>query len=803
MRKRLVAILLFLAPAVTLPGTAQQPAPTADGNPELSKQRWSAKWVYPAKWPPNEYGVYLFRKSFALLDKPARFVVHVSGDNRYQLFVNGVRVVWGPARGDLFHWRYETVDIAKHLVAGTNVLAAVVWNFGVHSPEAQVTNRTGFLLQGDGPQERVADSGASWKCTRNEAYQPIPFTHAEMRGYYVVGPGERVAAAKYPWGWEGPSFDDATWDPATTDDRSSGSPRFIRDAGNRWMLVPRNIPLMEERLERLIALRLSAGVKAPAGFPAEPVAVRIPAKTKARLLLDQTWLTTAYPEITVSGGRDAVVTLSYAESLYEQGARRGNKGDRNRVEGKVLIGNRDVFVADGGLKRIYRPLWWRTYRYLQLQVETAGEELTIDDVSGTYTGYPFQRKARFNGRSEFLDRVLDVGWRTARLCAHETYMDCPYYEQLQYGGDTRIQALVSYYNAGDGRLARNAIAQMDDSRTAEGATMSRAPTRQQQYIPGFSLWWIGMVHDYWRYQDDPAFVRSMLAGVRAVLGFFQSLQKQDGSLGPIPWWSFVDWTNKWQAGVPPAGRTGSSALHDLQLTLACDWAADLEEALGSKTRAAECRASASQLRQTARKLYWDAVRGLFSDTSEKRDWSQHTNSLAVLAGVTTGDEARAVVRRTLEDADLVQCSYYFRHYLNSALHGTGLGDLYLDQLGEWQKMLNRGLTTWAERPEESLNPARSDCHAWSSSPNFELFRTVLGVESAAPGFGKVRIAPHPGRLTEVEGTVPHPRGEVKVSLRTEGEKIEAEVSLPKEVSGEFAWKGRTVPLRPGTQKVTL
>ncbi len=40
-------------------------------------------------------------------------------------------------------------------------------------------------------------------------------------------------------------------------------------------------------------------------------------------------------------------------------------------------------------------------------------------------------------------------------------MDCPYYEQLQYGGDTRIQGLVSMYMTGDGRLIKNAIEQLD------------------------------------------------------------------------------------------------------------------------------------------------------------------------------------------------------------------------------------------------------------------------------------------------------------------------------------------------------
>ena len=55
----------------------------------------------------------------------------------------------GPARGDLDHWRFETVDLAPQLKAGENVLAAVVWNFAGDAPMAQVTYQNGFLLQGD------------------------------------------------------------------------------------------------------------------------------------------------------------------------------------------------------------------------------------------------------------------------------------------------------------------------------------------------------------------------------------------------------------------------------------------------------------------------------------------------------------------------------------------------------------------------------------------------------------------------------------------------------------------------------
>jgi hypothetical protein len=761
-------------------------------NSDLLTQTWSARWIAVPGSSPFDYGVYHFRRAFDLAVQPPSFVVHVSADNRYQLFVNGERVAWGPARSDLNHWRFETVDIARYLRAGRNVVAALVWNFGEYAPEAQVTHRSAFILQGNSERERLIDTNDKWKCLRNPAYRPVHYSHAEMRGYFVAGPADSVNGAQYPWGWADSAYDDGEWANGESDPRWNGAPREVVDAPNRWLLVPRTLPMMEETPQRLAAVRLATGAEVPDAFPRDPSSFTVPANSRARLLLDQSHLTTAYPELVVSGGAGAVIRLGYAESLFVDPSKGVAKGNRNEVEGKTFVGYYDAFTSDGGARRLYRPLWWRTYRYVDLDIQTKAEPLTIDDLRGVYTGYPFAMKARFDGPDR-LSKMLEIGWRTARLCAHETYMDCPYYEQLQYAGDTRIQALVSYYNAGDPRLARSAIEQLNDSRTAEGATMSRAPTRQQQYIPPFSLWWIGMVHDYWRYVDDAQFVRGMLPGVRAVLGFFARYRQSNGSLTGLPWWNFVDWA--WRPrGIPPMVDGGSSAVIDLQLLLALDWAADLEEALGSKARAAECRASANALRTTIRQLYWDSSRLLFADTPRKAEYSQHANALAVLARVVVDDDARALVGRILTDQSLTQCTFYFRHYLHAAVNQVGEGDRYLDLLAAWDDMLARGLTTWAENPE----PTRSDCHAWSASPNFEIFRTVLGIDSAAPGFKRVSIRPFLGKLTRVSGAVPHPAGEVAVSLElSAGGKLSAEVSLPPGITGEFEWRGQRRELAPG------
>ena len=752
-------------------------------NPALLTRAWSAHWISAPGASPYDYGVYHFRRTFDLAAAPSSFLVHITADNRYKLYVNGELASLGPARGDLHHWRYESVDIAHYLKAGKNTLAAVVWNFGELAPEAQITNQTGLLVQGDGAAERVVDTGKAWKCTRDAAYTPAPREREMSRFYFVTGPGEQVSAKLYPWGWQQPGFDDSSWPAAAVG--SPGAPRDAQDGPNRWMLVPRSIPPMELKPQPITVLR--------SGDPSR----MIPAHSKSGLLFDQTFLTTGYPELTVSGGQGARIELGYAEALWLPGLR--DKGNRNEIEGKQFIGAHDIFIADGGARRHFEPLWWRTWRYLRLSIETADQPLTIDDLHGVYTGYPFERKARFDAGSAELQKILDTGWRTARLCAHETYMDCPYYEQLQYAGDTRVQALVSLYMTGDGRLMRKAIELLNSSRSAEGATYSRAPSRLQQYIPPFSLWWIGMLHDYWMYQDDPALVARMLPGVRAVLWFFAAHQQASGSLSHMPWWNFVDWTRQWNDGVPPALSTGNSAPLDLQLLLAYQWAAEMEAALGIPALAEEDRRAAVRLRDSTRQLYWDASRKLFADTPDKREYSQQANALAVLAGVSEGAEAHDLIERVAGDQSLVQCSIYFRHYLHSAINKAGAGDRYLDMLGPWRTMLARGLTTWAETED----PTRSDCHAWGASPNYELFRTVLGIDSAAPGFARVVIRPFLGKLTHAAGSIPHPKGEIAVTLTSERDKLDAVVTLPAGVTGRFEWHGQARDLHPGENHLTL
>jgi alpha-L-rhamnosidase len=773
-------------------------------SPNIQTKKWEAFWITVPDEPAHDFGVYNFRKKFELPAKPHSFVIHVSADNRYKLFVNEKLVSLGPARGDLFHWKFETVDIAPHLIAGENTITAIGWNFGSERPEPQISLRTAFILQGNSQQESIVNTNQTWKCLRDNRYTPLK--PELLYVYYVAGPGERIDFNLGDSQWMTTNYDDAKW--KNSQKLFNGVPKGVFDWSTGWMLIPRDIPAMELRTERLRGIRKTEGITPDKNFLSGNHPISVPAKSKIKLLLDQEHLTNAYPTLIFSRGKDATLTIGYAESLYVIDTTRDwrsqrQKGNRNEVEGKRFVGVKDHLVSNGNDHQSFTSLHFRTYRYIQLEVITQNEPLLIEDIYGTFTGYPFKKVSAFKSSDAALDKILDVGWRTARLCATETYMDCPYYEQLQYIGDTRIQALVTLYNTSEDALVKNAITQLDNSRMAEGITLSRYPTANAQQIPTFSLWWIAMLHDYWWYRPDEKFVQNKLSGVREVLRFFKNYQQADGSLKQAPYWEFTDWAegNGWERGTAPEGADGASSVLDLQLCWAYQLASELEEKLGSVEQAKSYRLAADVLKKTIRSKYWSESHQLFSDTSEKKYFSQHANVLAILAEVVQGQDAELLMEEILSEKSLTQATIYFKYYLHLALNKTGKGNRYLQLLDDWHDQLANGLTTWAEISNHNM--ARSDCHAWGASPNIEFYRIVLGIDSDEPGFNKVKIKPHLGSLKEAAGTISHHRGMISVKYSISQGKLLAQIQLPEGLSGRFLWKDREIQLHSGNNELKL
>ncbi|MGZ3298666.1 MAG: alpha-L-rhamnosidase-related protein, partial [Asticcacaulis sp.] len=533
-------------------------------------------------------------------------------------------------------------------------------------------------------------------------------------------------------------------------------------------------------------------------FPQSPQVIA--PHSHAVLLIRRDQMISAYPALSVSGGRDALIRMGYAEALYDD---KGRKGDRAETAGRHFRGLTDSFIADGKA-RTFAPLHWRVWRYLQLDVTTRDAPLTLRGLDVHETRYPFEARGAFDSDDPELNRIWQIGWATATLDAHETYMDSAYWEQLQYVGDTRLQMLISYAVTGDARLAANAIDAFGWSNTEGGLTEGAYPSRGHNPIAPFSLLWIGQMHDWWRQQPDTSVIVRNLPRLRQVLDWFAPYLQDDGLLSRNPTWNFVDWVGKPRDDFPSFNARGESCLTTLIYLGALQQAADLEHALGDRTRGDDDAAEAETVKGGILTQCWDGARGLFADDPSKTLFSQHANALAVLYGVVPPDQGREILKRIVAQGitppqDIIPVSYYFSWYLARAYEQAGMADSYADLLAAWRDLLPLHFVTW---PEAQLEP-RSDTHAWSAHPTADLLGVVAGIEPTAAGYAALRIAPHLGGLKRLTATAMTPSGPVTVTYLVTADRLSATIRKPQALPGTFEWGGKTYPLNGALTRLTL
>jgi len=730
----------------------------------MRPRTWHAHWIALSGSPHDDLGVFAFRCKVDARPSCDPVIVRVSADQRYKLYANHTLVGFGPQRGDLQHWFYETYDLAPYLGRGENWLTALVWNFGRWAPMAQISARTGFVFEGDG----LGTPGA-WEVARVPDWG-FDMMHAGVGEFYIdVGPGEIIASAplpETPWSsrleWRSPHVI------CRAEERGSST------GGTPWMLTPRTLPPMRyDRREATPTIRRGFLGDAPSADPTDRTPLRLPLRIQPAepLLLDYAELLTAYPRFTLSADSPANVVITYDEALWNPD---GTKGDRDDVVGKHSRGYQDRIVANAA-PSTFEPLWWRTYRYLRIETDAP---TILHDCQAIGTGYPLEVASGFEASDPWVARIWTTGIRTLERCAGETYFDCPYYEQLQYLGDTRIQALIGYYLGRDRRLQRNAVETLAWSLMPDGQTQSRYPSRQIQIIPPFSLFWVLMLADQLLYDIWPTDLHIQRAD--------EVLRAWDERRHEGQHWHFYDWVPEWPAGVPPE-------------------ATQLGQLLGALAQAC---APSSLLGASGRHESGPRKETETGCTrSEQRTPSGENDSLVPLrsADLVPTEHAEALVRLLqlrldlpvspwphdlLAREDVARCTYYFSYYKHLAMFARPQHDAgdtseparhpfdYLTELQPWKEMIESGLTTFAETPE----PTRSDCHAWSAHPLLGFFQIVAGVTSSAPCWSRAKVVPHPGSLKRFRAEIAHPSGQFTVAYENGRLHVESPVPF------ELVWK---------------
>ena len=683
----------------------------------------------------------------------AELTLNITAGSRYRLWVNGKPVCSGPCKGDLHRWYYDTVELTKYLTAGKNVFAVQVLFvdhdatihqedqnspiFSIYAPGG--THRLaveGAALNPDGTTVDLTTGFADWRCFLDASRR---LTNQEPT-IYMGATCEEIDFSAMPHSWKQPDFDSSGWErPRKLETVIVNDDMRTVGLVQRYPIKERPIPMLyecESRFANPGALR---------------TAVTVPPGQTRTFLLDAGVEVNAFPRFTFCGGRGSTVSITWFEKFT---------GTKHKADpGGKIEGITDVLHLNGE-PVCHEPFWYKTFRFVSITVE-AGEETVIDPPEYRETGYPMAVISDITSSEGWVKEVYELCVRTLKNCMMDTYMDCPFYEQNQFPMDTRLQALFCSAVSGDLRLTDKALEDFHCSITPDGLVHGRYPASYQQIISTFSLHYIFMLEETYQQSGDIAALKRFLPDLDRILGYYDSRIGKDGLVGRLGWWEFVDWLPQWSfcGGIPEALLHGPSAIINLMYALALEKSAVLWEAAGRKGLAEEYRERKASILERVYSLCWDADREMVREGPNFSQFTQHAQSWAVLTGMLEGQQARTALRRAMDDGDVLKCGFSTSYEWFRALEQAGMYEETEKYMRDWAALPAMGNTTCPEVPGDS----RSECHAWSALPIYELLRVFGGIRMEA---GQVVIAPVPGYLEDYSGCVCIPGG--AAAFRYEG-----------------------------------
>ena len=777
------------------------------GLPWPCRGKWPARWL---QWPDPEANAALYRLRFSV-EQPLRVRIHLSGDRKYHFFLDGELCGIGPELGDLNHYFFESFDL--ELAAGEHWFTALVFDFKQIAGVSEMGLRPGWLLAAqDIAPERFNTGSAPWETL------PV-YTWKWLRDL-SVNPHFELDHHKLPRDWRAGGGDG--WKPALPAEYAASS-RIRNEFAPERLLEPAHLP---ERLYRKGDLIEDLWVfdhsSDPVNLAGElvrekplwkraltrGVPMELPPGSCRRIIGRLKDYCCFYPRLKVSGGDGSVIRFRWAESLFLHPGFGDDivwdKGNRNEIDGKYFVTyGHDRFLPDGGDEEFFTP-WWRCGRYFEIVIQCGPELLEVGEMSFFETHYPFQSEVTADCSDERINRILPMCLRTLQMCMHDTFMDCPYYEQLMYVGDARLEALTVLAASSDSRLVEKMLRLFAASRRPDGWLYSRYPSRICQIIPTFSPLWIGALHDYALFRGNRKLIRELLGTAKQIIESFECQINRDGLVEFEQGWNFVDWTPGWcrngNPGVPPGGEYGVSGVVNWLFVYGLVHLADLCDFLGEPLVAMHYRRRAAQQTERLISAFWSEERGLLADDLARNLFSEHSQCLAVLCGTLPEPLIRRIAESLFTAPGLEKTSIYFSHYYFECCRRLRRADALLQRLELlWFDHAGRGLKTLLERAE----PSRSDCHGWGCHPYFHIAATLGGIRPGSFGFQSVNISPQLGPLHHLQAQMVHPMGKIEVEYHRTASAWLGKIKLPEGVSGNFyrSASDSAIRLGPGVNYV--
>ena len=416
--------------------------------------------------------------------------------------------------------------------------------------------------------------------------------------------------------------------------------------------------------------------------------------------------------------------------------------------------------------------------------------LEIKNVGLYFMHYPeSEQRGDFKCSDETFNTIYNMGRWALKICRQTIELDSPkHQENLGCTGDYFISSLMNYFTDGDCKLSR-----FDIIRTANYLDM----TDGYMFHTTYSMIWIMMLYDNYMFSGDKSVLYLSQAALKKLLKRFESYIDERGIISKPLNYMFVDWlaVDGYSMHHPPMSM-GQSVLNAFYIG-GLEKAIEIYKILNDTESADQCITRLEKSKNAFNKYFYDPNRGLYFDglnesydtnrwlpeNNNKKYFSWHTNSLAVLFDIASRNQQRGIIEKILNDMDLINPQPYFMHFVLEAIYKVGLFKEYgINQLKRWECMTDftKGLQEGWYKPELSYQFDYS--HVWAGTPTYQLPSKLSGLTIVEPGLKTIILKPNLFGLDFARIKTPSKYGIIDIDLKKGRKPI---ISIPEGIKADI------------------
>ncbi len=732
----------------------------------LQPSDWKAQWIGDgSKQFTKDEDFYqndpmpLFKKAFKTTKKIASSRLYISGLGYYEAFLNDRKIGDNVLDPGFTAYKkqvlYTTYDITEMLQNGDNTL--------------------GIML------------GNGW-------YNPLPlrlFGKFNLRDHQLTG--RPIVKAQVLIRYSDGSFDtfgtDETWETAT------------------GAVIKNNIYLGETydaRLEKSFSSPngwkkaslaqnptgvLTAQMQPPIRITKIVKPISIKEVGKDTFIVDMGQNFAGVARIKVKGTAGNKVLLRYGELIYPD----GRLNFWTSVAGQIkepwnLRGGpgapktafqQDEYILKGAGEEVWSPRFtFHSFRYVQI-TGWQGKP-TLNDIEGLRMNTDLTQNGSFSCSNDMFNRLHDVIQWTFLSNIFSVQSDCPAREKLGYGADIVATTEGYIYNYDVANFYKKAVQDFANDQQDDGGITETAPyvgIADRGYGGksgplGWQLAFPFLQKKLYEYYGDKKVIEEYYPTVKRQMDFLQSK-----AIHGLFHWDISDH----EALDPRPEAFTAAAFYYHHAVLATEFAS----ILGNKTDSVAYSKLANTIKKAIIAKYYVPPTGRFDNATQ----SAQTFALWYDFSPQKDSTFKVLMQEYERHKWHISGGIFSTKMMFDILRENDRNDIAYTIANQrdfpgWAYMLSKGATTLWESWAFSDN-VYSQNHPMFGSIDEWFYKSLLGINAAAPAFSKIIIKPQPAELTSAKGSYESVRGTIVSDWKKEGNSFILKVTIPVNTTAEI------------------